>query len=239
MNENLVNIASDMKELGLAALAHVNNARLTEDKWSGILAVLQTAHAMEILAKARIAEEHPLLLFDEYPRLPKENNQLVDDLTLDQLAEKGKTIEWSNIIKMLWVTADIKTIDRDAFHNFGKIRNNIQHFGVVSTDSVSYLTSLSFIYSVIDPFINECWNLYAIDCCQDFDPELAEEDNRAYWSFIRDCLIQNEIKFLVSPTLVEYEALWWDDVKDAQSQEYRAYIQSQIDIFKDKQNLPV
>ncbi len=37
MKKELEQIAENMKELGLAALAHVNNIRLTEDKWSGIL----------------------------------------------------------------------------------------------------------------------------------------------------------------------------------------------------------
>ena len=43
MKKELEQIAENMKELGLAALAHVNNIRLMEDRWSGILSVLQVA----------------------------------------------------------------------------------------------------------------------------------------------------------------------------------------------------
>ena len=45
MKKELEQIAENMKELGLAALAHVNNIRLMEDRWSGILSVLQVAHS--------------------------------------------------------------------------------------------------------------------------------------------------------------------------------------------------
>lgn len=213
MREELAQIARDMRELGLAALSHVNNIRLTEDKWTGVLSVLQTAHAMEILAKARIAEEHPLLLFDTYPKPKKDKeNKITNEMTIAQLSEKGRTIEWSNIIEMLWLVADIKTVDISAFNEFGEIRNAIQHFGIVPAEKkISYLTSLSFIYGVIDPFIHESWGLFAIDYCQDYRED--SEDNRDYWNYIREYLIRNEIAFKVSPTLAENKNFWWTSIK--------------------------
>lgn len=236
MIEGLKRIAEDMRELGLAALAHVNNARLTEDRWSGVLSVLQTAHAMEILAKARIAEEHPLLLFDSYPRPQKDKeNKIIGEITVDQLSTKGRTIEWSDIVETLWLVAGIKSVDIQTFEKFGKIRNAIQHFGIAPGEQITYLMSLNFIYEMIDPFINECWDLYAVDFCQDNDDEVSEEENCSYWSFIKECLIQNEIRFLVSPRLAQNAAFWWEPVKEEPSKEYAKYIQAQID----KANLPV
>lgn len=213
MKQELAKIANDMKELGLAALSHVNNVRLTEDKWAGILSVLQTAHAMEILAKARIAEEHPLLLFDTYPRPKKDKeNKITNEMTIAQLSEKGRTIEWSSIIEMLWLVADIKTVDISAFNEFGDVRNAIQHFGIVPAEkNVSYLTSLSFIYGVIDPFINESWGLFAVDYCQDYHED--SDDNCNYWNYIREYLIRNEIAFKISPVLAENKSLWWSSIK--------------------------
>ena len=209
MKQELSQIAQTMKELGLAALSRVNNARIAQDKWTGILSVLQAAHAMEILAKARIAEEHPLLLFDTYPKPQRDReNRIVDGMTVEQLCEKGRTIEWSSMTEMLWLTADVRSIDLTAFQEFGKLRNMIQHFGIVPEGKqVSYLTTLSFIYGVIDPFINECWGLFAVDYCQDYQEE--REDNSAYWGFIRRYLAGNEIAFKVSPTLAENRGLWW------------------------------
>ena len=215
MKKELEQIAENMKELGLAALAHVNNIRLMEDRWSGILSVLQVAHAMEILAKARIAQEHPLLLFDTYPKPTKRESRIINEMTLSQLSEKGRTIEWSSIIEMLWLVADMKTVDISAFNEFGEIRNAIQHFGIVSKEkSVSYLTSLQFIYGTIDPFINESWGLFAVDYCQDYHED--SEDNSNYWNYIRECLIGNEIIFKVSPFLAENKAFWWSSIKVAE-----------------------
>ena len=116
---------------------------------------------------------------------------------------------------MLWLVADIKTVDISAFNEFGEIRNAIQHFGIVSKEkSVSYLTSLQFIYGTIDPFINESWGLFAVDYCQDYHED--SEDNSNYWNYIRECLIGNEIIFKVSPFLAENKAFWWSSIKVAE-----------------------
>lgn len=117
-----------------------------EDRWSGILSVLQVAHAMEILAKARIAQEHPLLLFDTYPKPTKRENRIINEMTLSQLSEKGRTIEWSSIIEMLWLVADMKTVDISAFNEFGEIRNAIQHFGIVSKEKRRFLSNFAPVY---------------------------------------------------------------------------------------------
>ncbi len=67
MNDILKNVANNMLELGLGALTHANRHAAYQDpvndKW-GELSVLQAAHAAEILIKARIAQEHPLLIME-------------------------------------------------------------------------------------------------------------------------------------------------------------------------------
>ncbi|MEZ8265136.1 hypothetical protein AB6E22_18980 [Vibrio cyclitrophicus] len=186
MQQELKNVPKDMLELGLAALAHANwHANFysfENDKWSE-LSVLQAAHAAEILIKARIAEEHPLLIFDQIPRSTQ-----VDGETLDfkALVQKAKTIQYSELPERLWATAGIKLPNLGLYKEFGMLRNSIQHFAIPQNSSC---TSTDFIYGVIDPFINECWGLYAIDFHEDTEPYVN----------IVDTLLNNEIEFLVSP----------------------------------------
>ena len=212
MLDTFKSIPGDMRDLGLAALSHVNRIETQIDKWAE-LSVLQVAHAMEILIKARIAEEHPLLIFDKFPKPTKNSsNEITDELTISKLSEKGHTIEWSSLLETLWATNNVKSINITEFNKFGEIRNSIQHFGIPPTSTpVSYLTSLEFIYKVIDPFIYECWGLYAIDYCQDYNSE--NDDNSEYWNYIRKYLLNSEIKFRISPTLFENKEQWWKGVK--------------------------
>ena len=67
MKPDLVDIDDHMKELGLGALTRGMRLSLYSDQnnphWDD-LSVLHAAHAAEILIKARIAAEHPLLIFD-------------------------------------------------------------------------------------------------------------------------------------------------------------------------------
>ena len=101
MNNELRNVAENMRELGLGALTHANRHAayqdIVNDKWAE-LSVLQAAHAAEILIKAKIAEEHPLLIFEKFPKITDDN------LSLLSLFEDGHTIEWSQLPNRLWAT---------------------------------------------------------------------------------------------------------------------------------------
>lgn len=125
MNKELEEIPKHMLKLGLSALAHANRHAcywsIENDNWAE-LSVLQAAHAAEILIKARIAEEHPLLIFEQFPKISDEK---VDMVTL---FEKGKTIEWSDLPQRLWASAGIKLPNIEMLRSFGKLRNGIQHF---------------------------------------------------------------------------------------------------------------
>ena len=54
------------------------------------------------------------------------------------------------------------------YKSTGRLRNSIQHFSNPTTIDCRY-ASLSFIYEIIDPFIYECWSLYAIDFNEDYE----------------------------------------------------------------------
>lgn len=198
-----------MRELGLWALAHANwHAHYFSHEnpcWSE-LSVLQAAHAAEILIKARIAQEHPLLIFEQ---LPKPGLSPESGLTFDHLIENGKTYQWNELPDRLWATTQIRLPDVERFRAFGRLRNTIQHFAAPERD-VSDET-IRFIFGVIDPFINACW----AECAVDYN-----EDHEPYVYFVAG-LITRGVIFNVSSGCVEHEKFIEFEWPEGQS-EYRS-----------------
>jgi hypothetical protein len=97
MNPELKGIWEHIRDLGLGALAHANRhaayAAMENPRWPE-LSVLQAAHAAELLIKARIAQEHPLLIFDELPRSARVSGSHLD---LKDLFTQGRTLQWSDL----------------------------------------------------------------------------------------------------------------------------------------------
>jgi hypothetical protein len=187
-----------MLELGLGALAHANGhanyMSFDNDKWPE-LSVLQAAHAAEILIKARIAQEHPLLIFEQLPRSSQVDG---DILELKHLVERARTVQYFDLPDRLWATTGITLINTEKFQTFGRLRNSIQHF--VPPPNINFGTeTIKFIFEVIDPFINNCWGFYAVDYNEDTEP----------YQYLIESLIRHSVKFLVSPSSVEY--LDYDD----------------------------
>lgn len=195
MNDELKDIAANMLNLGLGALMHANRHAayqgVVNDKWAE-LSVLQAAHAAEILIKAKIAEEHPLLIFESFPKITDM------EMSLEVLFAEGHTVEWSQLPTRLWATTGVHINNQDVFKKFGKLRNAIQHFGAVPQNISASLETLRFIYSVIDPFINGQWGLFAID---------YDEDDEHYVYFLKT-LIYYEIEFLISPSAAKCHEYW-------------------------------
>lgn len=210
-------ISNDMLDLGLGALLHANHhaGYITDvnDKWAE-LSVLQAAHAAELLVKARIAQEHPLLIFSN---LPLVSNQ--DTLSIDKLAEDGRTIEWSDLPKVFKTITNCNFENADTFRDFGHLRNSVQHFGIIPNKKFTSasLETLRFIYSFIDPFINEHWGLYAID----FDEDMDSYEN------LPNVLIGYEIKFLVSPKSAICSECWMNELNNC-SKEYQCIMKKRI-----------
>ena len=218
MGIELENVSKNILDLGLGALAHANRHAAYQDyvneKW-GELSVLQAAHAAELLVKARIAEEHPLLIFSN---LPSVSNQ--DTLSIDKLAEDGKTIDWSDLPKVFKTITGCNFENDGIFKSFGRLRNSVQHFGIIpnqATTSAS-LETLRFIYSFIDPFINEHWGRYAIDFDEDMDS----------YEHLPAILIDYEIKFLVSPKVAKHSEHWENELDNCRD-EYKHIMKRRID----------
>lgn len=214
MNSELENVSSNMLELGLGALTHANRLAAYQDfanDKGAELSVLQAAHAAEILIKARIAEEHPLLIFEEFPKTQDK------EMSLDNLINEGHTIKWTELPNRLWAVTGEHLDNLALFKEFGNLRNTIQHFGAVPSGISPSYEALKFIYGIIDPFINKHWNLYAID----FD-----EDDTPYENFL-GTLISYEIKFLVSNNAAECHTYWDEDLQNV-SEGYRHIMTKRI-----------
>jgi len=200
MEEGLRSVHAHMRELGLAALAHANwHAHCVSpdnDYWAE-LSVIQAAHATEILIKARIAQEHPLLIFET---LPKPATQSAMPLSVADLIENGRTYQYADLPHRLWATTGVELADVDRYRAFGRLRNAIQHFTAPPRDVTQ--ETLEFIFEVVDPFINQCWGLFAIDHNEDYEP----------YSVFVPALVRRGIRFLVSPEMLdhlEYAELDW------------------------------
>ncbi len=154
-----------MRSLGLAALAHANwhaNYLSTESDYWPEMSVIQAAHAAEILIKARIAQEHPLLIFEQLPK-PKKDELL----SVEDLIQTGRTYQYADLPHRLWATTGFVLTNLEKYQSFGRLRNAIQHFAPPNKDHAS--EAIDFIYEVIDPFINEAWGLFAVDYNEDYE----------------------------------------------------------------------
>lgn len=187
-----------MLGLGLGALAHANwhaNYYSMDNRYWNELSVLQAAHACEILIKARIAQEHPLLIFEHLPKASSDQAPL----SLQKLVESGRTYQFVDLPDRLWATTGIRLPELQRYQAFGRFRNSIQHFSIPERLDAAE-ESVRFIYEVIDPFIQQCWGLHAVDYNEDTEPHV----------YIVANLIRRGIFFSVSPGVVEH--LEWTEL---------------------------
>ena len=203
-----------MRDLGLGALAHANRhaayIAMENAAWPE-LSVLQAAHAAELLIKARIAQEHPLLIFEQVPGPNKAAGRLLD---VQDLFRYGRTLQWTDLPGRLWASTGLALPNRERFDSFGRLRNGLQHFAPAANVDASEET-LRFVFDVVDPFIGECWDLFAIDYDEDYDP---------YIHFV-PVLAARSILFRVSPDAAERFEEWQVDWSDVDS-EYKAEMQA-------------
>lgn len=222
MNPALREVSEHIRELGLGALAHANRhaayAAMANPSWPE-LSVLQAAHAAELLIKARIAQEHPLLIFDQLPKMSQSSGNLLD---LEDLFKSGRSVQWQDLPERLWATTGLELPNREIFDAFGRLRNGIQHFASIP-EFDNGGAALKFIFEVIDPFINICWGLYAIDYDEDYDP---------YICFVC-ALVSRKIRFLVSPEAAERFDEWEVDWAEADPL-YRAEMFARVEEVREK-----
>ena len=147
-------IAKHMRDFGLAVLGRAAYQCTFSDTgapYAHAMAVLQAAHGAEIAIKARIADEHPLLIFNGLPKSTSTDNLL----SISELFENGRTINYNELPEALWAATGIR-IDRiQQYLQFGRDRNTIMHFAAPEEDWEDI--TLRFLFQVIEPLVHQFW----------------------------------------------------------------------------------
>lgn len=176
------------------------------------LAPLAAAHAGELLLKALIAREHPLLLFKNIGEKTTD-----DEIDLDWLIKNGRTHDFSKLPSVLWAATGIKIPDIGSFRRIAALRNQIQHF-VDERESDVQLQCLNFIYSNIDPLLYEHFGLIACEYHED-----------EFHDYVMGCLLTHEIKFTV-PTDFEFSEIDPRESLNNASSSYKTWAYAALNI---------
>jgi hypothetical protein len=186
MHKALEDIPARIFNVAIGALVQANQHAVYHDPgmdhWTD-MSILNAATAGELFLKAIIAKEHPLLIFRDLFQL---DDPINSDLKLDHIIQKGRTYDFEQLPKLLWVTTGERLPDLESFEKLRKAGNAIQHFCSPSGD-LRYL-ALAFLYKNIDPLIHRHFDLCAIE---------HHEDMSVGYDYVVGCLIQNELLFSV------------------------------------------
>ncbi|MGN6729310.1 MAG: hypothetical protein ACTHJG_05695 [Rhodanobacteraceae bacterium] len=126
------------------------------------------AHATELAIKARIAQEHPLLLFD---RLPKQTDG--DSLlNIDLLLTSARTVPFNELPNLLWATTGYRINGIQQLVRFQQIRNALMHLGIPPINL--RLETLSFAFQVAEPMFIDFWNIDVLNFLFEYDPDCEE-----------------------------------------------------------------
>ena len=122
------------------------------------MCVVHAAHAAEILLKARIAQEDPLLIFSKLPNIDATN----DSFTFMDFLERSRTLSYMDLPNRLWEATRIKIENIEEYENFGRLRNQIIHTSMVNAKDLDVLT-LRYSLELLDPLIERFWGRSVID----------------------------------------------------------------------------
>jgi len=146
------------KNMRLTGMFLFRDAFLESINSNNPMCVVHTAHAAEILLKARIAQEHPLLIFSKLPKSDPTKNTL----TLIDLLETGRTLSYEELPEQLWATTGIKIEQISRYKEFGRLRNQIVHFSMANAKDLDIL-ALGYSLEVLDPLVESFWGKSVID----------------------------------------------------------------------------
>jgi hypothetical protein len=162
-----------MREFGMAILGRaaydLTFSEMTAP-YKHAMAIGHAAHGAEIVIKARIAQEHPLLLFTQLPK----STSAEDQLTIVQLFEYGRTIPYNELPETLWATTGIRLKRLKQFHDFGKLRNTIIHFAVPDTDYQG--EAIRFLFEIMEPLVRDLWKETIVPHAAVWDEYVWETD---------------------------------------------------------------
>jgi hypothetical protein len=160
-------IAFTMRNFGLSLIAKGILGALKKDDlpYLHAMGVISVANGFEILIKARIVEEHPLLIFD---KISKNDKKMDDNLEFNDLLENGRTIEYSKLPYQLWATTGYKIENKELYKKFGFIRNQIIHFHVPMDITLTDLI-FEYVFKIIEPSIDNWWQKTVLQYIKVFD----------------------------------------------------------------------
>ncbi len=154
MHPDTRQISDHMKEFGLSlfgrALSDSTFSEMTAP-YNHAVALTVAAQAAEILIKAKIAQEHPLLIFKKFPS----SASTPDALSVTELFEHGLSHNYDSLPEILWAATGQRLHELHLFKEFGKLRNTIVHFAVPNINLGG--TTLEFCIKCLFPFITESW----------------------------------------------------------------------------------
>jgi hypothetical protein len=155
---SMKDVAKNMRVTGMLLFRDALLDALKTHRTEPILCVVHMAQAAEILLKARIAQEHPLLIFSKIPA-PKDDQQC---LSLSDLLEGGRTFSYMELPNQLWATTSIKIDNKKEFCNFGSLRNQLVHFSRTNQTDLD-LQTLKYGLDILDPLVKGFWGKSVID----------------------------------------------------------------------------
>jgi len=138
--------------------------------YSHAMSVTLAAQAAEIIIKARIAQEHPLLIFENLPT----SSAVEGLLGLKDIYEHGRTIAYSDLPDKLWASVGYRIENIKLFIDFGKLRNKIVHLAPPSSPELSDET-LRFAFTVVDPMIEVFWDDTIVNYVEVWDDVIVNE----------------------------------------------------------------
>jgi hypothetical protein len=173
MDSGTAAISAHMREFGIAILGRaiydVTYCETTRP-FAHALAAVHAAHGAEIVLKARIAQEHPLLIFNKLPTSTKVSG----DLSFGALLEHGHSLEYFELPERLWAATGYRLPHPEAYREFGRLRNQLVHFAVPDIDLSGQ--TLRFCIEIMEPILHEFWEESAIPIAEVWDDGTLTSD---------------------------------------------------------------
>ncbi len=166
-------ISFTMRNFGLSMIAKGLLVALKKDDLPYIhaMGIINITNGFEILIKAKIVEEHPLLIFDKITKNEKETEQ---ELEFNYLLENGRTIEYSKLPYQLWATTNYKINNKELYKEVGFLRNQIIHFHIpIKVSLIDKI--LKYVFDIIEPCINDWWDRTVFKYVKVFDRNSYEK----------------------------------------------------------------
>lgn len=192
MHAILNELSDNILKSALGALSQANMHAAFFDPGNehwGNVSVVNATHAGELVVKAAIAQQHPLLIFKDVFKLDDYSG---NEISLDTLLRKAKTHEFQHLPMILWAVCKERIPDQASFDEIRAMRNNVQHFfhpaGLSGIGQDAREASLRFLYKNVDPLLKRHFDLCAIE---------YHEDHSVGYDYLVKCLIQHELEFSI------------------------------------------